>query len=125
MDKAYIDFVALYSMHWAGSFVVTRAKVTLNYEDMEYNYNIDERTGLRCDKTIKLTGPKSKQLYPEILRIVEYFDEEKDLLLVFLTNNFDASALEIAWLYKNHWQIEVFFKQNIRSIKLSKNNTIF
>lgn len=110
MDKAYIDFVALYSMHRAGSFFVTRAKVTLNYEDVEYNYNIDERTGLRCDKTIKLTGPKSKQLYPEILRIVEYYDEEKDLLLVFLTNNFDASALEIAWLYKNRWQIEVFFK---------------
>lgn len=51
MDKAYIDFVALYSMHRAESFFVTRAKVTLNYEDVEYNYNIDERTGLRCDKT--------------------------------------------------------------------------
>ena len=110
MDKAYIDFAALHLMHKAGSFFVTRAKVTLDYEDLECNYNIDERTGLRSDKTIKLKGPKSKQLYPEILRVVEYYDAEKDILLVFLTNNFDASALEIARLYKNRWQIEVFFK---------------
>jgi hypothetical protein len=110
MDKAYIDFAALYLMHKAGSFFVTRAKVTLDYEELECNNNIDERTGLRSDKTVKLKGPKSKQLYPEILRIVEYYDAEKDILLVFLTNNFDASALEIARLYKNRWQIEVFFK---------------
>ena len=110
MDKAYIDFAALYLMHKAGSFFVTRAKVTLDYEDLECNNNIDERTGLRSDKTVKLKGPKSKQLYPEILRIVEYYDAEKDILLVFLSNNFDVSALEIARLYKNRWQIEVFFK---------------
>ena len=110
MDKAYIDFAALYVMHKAGAFFVTRAKVTLDYEDIECNYNIDERTGLRTDKTIKLKGQKSKQLYPEILRIVEYYDAEKDILLVFLSNNFDVLALEIARLYKNRWQIEVFFK---------------
>ena len=120
MDKAYIDFVALNLMHKAGSFFVTRAKVTLDYEDLEYNYNIDERTGLRCDKTIKLKGPKSKQLYPEILRIVEYYDAEKDILLVFLSNNFDASALEIARLYKNRWQIEVFFKWIKQNLTIKK-----
>ena len=109
MDKAYIDFAALYLMHKAGSFFVTRAKVTLVYEDLACN-SIDERSGLRSDKTIKLKGPKSKQLYPEILRIVEYYDAEKEILLVFLSNNFEASALEIAYLYKNRWQIEVFFK---------------
>jgi hypothetical protein len=120
MDKAYIDFAALYLMHKAGSFFVTRAKVTLDYEDLEYNYNIDERTGLRCDKTIKLKGPKSKQLYPEILRIVEYYDAEKDILLVFLSNNFDVSALEIARLYKNRWQIEVFFKWIKQNLTIKK-----
>lgn len=120
MDKAYIDFAALYLMHKAGSFFVTRAKVTLDYEDLEYNYNIDERTGLRCDKTIKLKGPKSKQLYPEILRIVEYYDAEKEILLVFLSNNFDVSALEIARLYKNRWQIEVFFKWIKQNLTIKK-----
>jgi len=110
MDKAYIDFSALYRMHNVGAFFVTRAKVTLDYLVIECNFNIDEQTGLRGDKTIKLRGPKSKQLYPEILRMVEYYDVEKDMVFVFLTNNFEVSAIEIARLYRNRWQIEVFFK---------------
>ena len=110
MDKAYIDFAALYNMHKVGAFFVTRAKVSLDYTVIESNYNIDQRIGLRSDKTIKLEGYKSKQLYPEILRIVEYYDDEKDVMLVFLTNNIEVSALEIAYLYRNRWQIEVFFK---------------
>lgn len=110
MDKAYIDFAALYKINKAGAFFVTRAKVSIDYTIIESNYNIDERTGLRSDKTIKLNGYKSKQLYPETLRIVEYYDEEKNVLLVFLTNNIDVSGLEIAYLYRNRWQIEVFFK---------------
>ncbi len=110
MDKAYVDFAALYSMHKAGAYFVTRAKVSLDYTVMECNYNLDEKTGLRGDKRIKLEGYKSKQLYPETLRIVEYYDDEKDIMLVFLTNNFEVTALEIAHLYRNRWQIEVFFK---------------
>ncbi len=110
MDKAYVDFAALYSMHKAGAYFVTRAKVSLDYTVMECNYNLDEKTGLRGDKRIKLEGYKSKQLYPKTLRIVEYYDDEKDIMLVFLTNNFEVTALEIAHLYRNRWQIEVFFK---------------
>jgi len=120
MDKAYIDFDALYKMHKAGAFFVTRAKVSLDYSVIEFNYNIDERTGLRSDKTIKLEGYKSKQLYPEILRIVEYYDDEKEIMLVFLTNNFEVSALEIAYLYRNRWQIEVFFKWIKQNLTIKK-----
>lgn len=110
MDKAYVDFLALYNIHKVGAYFVTRAKISLNYIEIERNFNIDDSSGLRSDKTIKLNGYKSKKLYPENLRLVEYYDQEKDLLLVFLTNNFDVSALEVARLYKNRWQIEVFFK---------------
>jgi len=110
MDKAYIDFVSLYRMNKADAFFVTRAKVTMDYRVLENNFNLDETTGLRSDRTIKLKGPKSKQLYPEALRMVEYYDDEKDLLLTFITNNFEVSSLEIARLYRNRWQIEVFFK---------------
>ena len=110
MDKAYIDFAALYRMNKADAFFVTRAKVTMDYRVLENNFNLDETTGLRSDRTIKLKGPKSKQLYPENLRMVEYYDDEKDLLLTFITNNFEVSSLEIARLYRNRWQIEVFFK---------------
>jgi len=120
MDKAYIDFTSLYNMHKAGAFFVTRAKVSLDYTVTEFNYNIDEKTGLRSDKTIKLEGYKSKQLYPEFLRMVEYYDEEKDIMLVFLTNNFEVSAIEIAHLYRNRWQIEVFFKWIKQNLTIKK-----
>jgi len=94
----------------AGAFFVTRAKVTLDYSIVECNYNIDETTGLKSDKTINLNGYKSKKLYPGMLRLVEYYDDEKKVLLVFLSNNFEVSAMEIAYLYRNRWQIGVFFK---------------
>lgn len=110
MDKAYIDFASLYRMNKADAFFVTRAKVTMDYRVLENNFNLDETTGLRSDRTIKLKGPKSKQLYPDTLRMVEYYDDEKELLLTFITNNFEVSSLEIARLYRNRWQIEVFFK---------------
>ena len=110
MDRAYIDFAALYKMHKVGAYFVTRSKVTLDYMVTECNFNIDEKSGLRSDKTIKLKGPKSKRLYPETLRMVEYYDDEKDMIFVFITNNFEVTALEIARLYRNRWQIEVFFK---------------
>ncbi len=108
MDKAYIDFASLFKMNKADAFFVTRAKETLVYRILEPSFNIDETTGLRGDKTIKLKGPKSKLLYPETLRMIEYYDDEKDMMLTFITNNFEVSALEIAILYRNRWQIEVF-----------------
>jgi hypothetical protein len=110
MDKAYIDFKALYYMHKQGAFFISRAKSTMDYTVIENNFNIDKNTGLRSDKIIELNGYKSKQLYPEPLRVVEFYDNENDITLNFLTNNLDVSALEVANLYRNRWQIEVFFK---------------
>lgn len=120
MDRAYIDFTALYKMHSAGAFFVTRAKVTLDYRVTECNFNIDEQSGLRSDRIIQLKGPKSKKLYPEPLRMVEYYDDEKDMMFVFLTNNFEVTALEIAHLYRNRWQIEVFFKWIKQNLTIKK-----
>jgi len=120
MDKAYLDLVPLYRMHLVGSFFVTRAKATLDFVVIEQNYNFNESAGLRGDKTIKLRGQRSKRLYPEPLRLVEYYDDEKDLVLVFLTNNFAVSALEVARLYRNRWQIEVFFKWIKQNLTIKK-----
>lgn len=121
MDKAYVDFEALFRINNAGAFFVTRAKETMRYCVIEENFNIDQSVGLRSDKIIELTVAKSKKLYPEKLRVVEFYDVNNDELLTFLTNNIDVSALEVAYLYKNRWQIEIFFKwikQNLTVKKL-------
>jgi len=120
MDKAYVDFDALYRMHKCGAFFVTRAKSTLKYDVIEQNYNIDKTTGLRTDKTVVLTVANSKKLYPEELRLVEFHDQEKDNELVFLTNNFDVSAMEVAYLYKNRWQVETFYKWIKQNLTIKK-----
>jgi len=120
MDKAYIDFVALYNIHKAGAFFVTRAKISMAYDVVERNFNVDLSTGLRTDRTIQLTGYKSSKLYPDTLRMVEFYDDEKEILLVFITNNFEVSALEVARLYRNRWQIEVFFKWIKQNLTIKK-----
>ena len=110
MDKAYVDFEALFAMEQSGAFFVTRSKNNMVFEIIDSNYNIDHKTGLVSDQTIVLTGVKSAKLYPISLRMVVYQDFEKDITLTFITNNFELSALDVAYLYKNRWQIEVFFK---------------
>jgi len=120
MDKAYVDFEALHRMQMQDAYFVTRAKSPLKYQVTEQNFNIDQTTGLRSDSTIVLTVAKSKRLYPDKLRLVEYYDVEKESHLVFLSNNFEVSALEIASLYKNRWQIEVFFKWIKQNLVIKK-----
>jgi IS4 transposase len=120
MDKAYVDFEALYRMQNIGAFFVTRAKETMRYRVVEQNFNIDQITGLRSDRTVLLTVAKSKKFYPEKLRLVEFYDQENDEMLVFLTNNFEITALEVANLYRNRWQIEVFFKWIKQNLTIKK-----
>lgn len=116
MDKAYIDFKRLYRLNKAESFFVVRAKENLKFRAVT-SKKVDKTKGLRCDQTITLKVKKSKTQYPEKLRRIKYYDEEKNILLVFLTNNFELDPMEIATLYKHRWQIEVFFrwiKQNLQ-----------
>lgn len=110
MDKAYVDFEALYRIHANNAYFVTRAKKNMKYEVIETNYNIDETTGLRGDYTIKLTGYKVKRFYPEAFRLVKYYDCENDEELDFITNNLDIKALDVTNIYRNRWQVETFFK---------------
>ena len=66
--------------------------------------------GLQCDQTIIVTGFYPAKYYPEPLRRIRYYDTEINKRFIFLTNNFDLSALTIAQLYKARWQVELFFK---------------
>jgi len=109
MDRAYIDFLRLYTLTQCFTFFVIRAKTNLQFRRL-YSHSIDKSTGLKCDQTIILTGVNSPKNYPEKLRRILFYDKQNDLNLTFLTNNFSLPALTIAQLYKCRWKIELFFK---------------
>ena len=116
MDRGYVDFERLYRITRSLAFFVTRAKSPFKFERI-YSHPIDKTTGLICDQTIKLTVPATAKKYPDKLRRVKYRDPETNKVLVFLTNNFELPAKTIADLYKQRWQVELFFKwikQNLR-----------
>ena len=109
LDRGYLDFARLYRFHQAAAFFVTRAKTNLQFA-RRYSRPVDKTTGIRCDQTIVLTGPKTATLYPLPLRRIRYTDPGTGKRLVFLTNDVTLPALTIAQLYKSRWQVELFFK---------------
>lgn len=109
MDRAYVDFRRLYLLKEQASFFLVRTKNKVIYRRI-YSRSVDKSTGLLCDQTVMLTGPLSKQKYPEQLRCIKYRDLETRTLFVFLTNNFTLPALTLTELYRSRWQIELFFK---------------
>ena len=108
-DRGYLDFKRLYHMHRQAVFFVTRAKKRFDFQVVE-SRAVEKATGLRCDQSIRLSGIKSAKRYPERLRRIKYVDPDTGNRLIFLTNNLSLPPLVIALLYKQRWQVELFFK---------------
>ena len=109
MDRAYIDYVRLYTMHQSLAFFVTLAKSNFSFKRL-YSQPVDKSTSVQCDQIVVLRGFYARKDYPEKLRRIRYFDTEKNKRLLFLTNNFILPALTIAELYRCRWHVELFFK---------------
>ena len=109
MDRGYLDFERLYTIQQCSAFFVTRAKSNFDFKRL-YSQPVDKLTGVQCDQIILLNGFYARKDYPDKLRRIRYFDAENNKRLVFLTNNFALPAITIAELYRNRWQIELFFK---------------
>lgn len=116
MDKAYVDFKALFRFHQAKAFWVSRPKENMKFKTIEQIDISDAKSNIIEDSRIRVSGYKSSKLYPEDMRFVRVYDSENDAIVDFISNNFEVSALEISNLYRHRWDIEVFFKwikQNI------------
>jgi hypothetical protein len=109
MDRGYVDFQRLYTLHQAGAYFVTRAKAGMAARRV-YSAPKDRASGVICDQRVRLEGFYSAKNYPEHLRRIRFKEPESGKTLVFLTNNTTLPAPTIAALYKSRWQVELFFK---------------
>ena len=119
MDRGYLDFARLYKMHQTGAFFVTRAKRGMDARRV-YSAACDRSTGVICDQAIALNGFYVSKDYPEHLRRIRFKDPKSGKKLVFLTNNTTLPSLTIAALYKNRWQVELFFKWIKQHLRIKK-----
>jgi hypothetical protein len=116
MDRGYVDFTRLYAVNLFPAFFVIRAKSNLRCSRLN-SQKVDKSLGLRSDQRIVLTSKKSSASYPEALRRVSYVDMDTQKRFVYLTNIFTVSAKTVADIYKQRWQVELFFrwiKQHLR-----------
>ncbi len=109
MDRGYIDFERLYRFKLELAFFVVRTKSNVLLQ-RRYSHRVEKDSGVRSDQTVVLASLQSASAYPDALRKVAYVDAETGKRLVFLTNNFALPAATIAAIYKQRWQVELFFK---------------
>lgn len=117
LDRGYIDFARLYKIHQLKAFFVIRAKDNFRFNRIS-SRKIDKRKGVRCDQIISLNNFYASKDYPENLRRIKFYDTENKRTLVFLTNNLELNANDIAQLYKHRWKIELFFKWIKQHLKI-------
>ncbi len=117
-DRGYNAFKELYKIHLHESFFVVRAKKNLQFKCIRWRRRLPKN--VLTDSVIELTDIITRQKYPERLRLVKYRDENQDREFVFLANAFHLTSLEIAELYKNRWQVELFFKWLKQHLKIKK-----
>ena len=95
-----------------------RAKKNLQYKCTKWKCRLPKN--VLADSVIELTDVNTQKKYPERLRLVRFHDDGQDRDFAFLTNAFNLTSLEIANLYKNRWQIELFFKWLKQHLKIKK-----
>ena len=115
-DRGYNDYSRLYTIHRLGATFVLRAKNNVKCKRISWIRRLQHN--VLSDSKIQFTGPYKKDEYPEPLRLIKYWDEENKREFTFLTNNFELTALEIAELYRQRWQIELFFKWLKQHLKI-------
>jgi hypothetical protein len=119
MDRGYLDFERLHTLSQTGAFFVIGAKHKTKLRRI-YSKPSNRQAGVICDQTVVFTGYAAQRHYPSQLRRVRFKDPETGKTFVFLTNNFMLPPLTIAALYKNRWQVELFFKWIKQHLRIKK-----
>ncbi len=117
MDRGYVDYKRLYSIHCCNAFFITRAKDNMNCRRVN-SYPSDKTDGVLYDQSVLLNNYYAAQDYPKKIRRIKFYDQQSGKTFIFLTNNFDLKATEVAQLYKHRWKIELFFKWIKQHLKI-------
>ena len=117
-DRAYNDYHRLYKIHMMDSFFVVRAKTNIKARVLKWKRRLPKNILSDCE--IELTGFYTRKSYPETIRLVRFWDEEDEREFIYLTNAKHIPALQVAELYKNRWQVELFFKWLKQHLKIKK-----
>jgi hypothetical protein len=118
MDRAFIDFSRLYTIHEHFAYFITRAKTNMKFKRIYSAKANKEDDGVMADQTVRLVNFYAAKEYPGKLGRIKFYDSETEKNLIFLTNNFELTALQIALLYKQRWKIELFFKWIKQHLKI-------
>lgn len=116
IDRGYVDYNLFWRWTQDGVFFVTRQKDNARYRVVEER-PLPKHRNILSDQVIEMEVFYSHQKYPGSLRRIEVWDEENEKVIVLLTNHMTFGATTIAAIYKDRWQIEIFFKtikQNLR-----------
>lgn len=116
-DLGYVDYTLF--AHWCATkvFFVTRMKDNADYEVLK-TFDVPKHRNILKDERIRFRGFYSSQKCPHELRRIEVWDDENERLIVLLTNNFKLGSTTIAAIYKERWQIEIFFKALKQNLKI-------
>lgn len=112
IDRGYFDTQRLHDIHHKKAFFVIRWKKNVSHKRL-YSHPVSQKSkevGIRCDQTIRFTGEASKGGYPSKLRKIKFRDSETNKVYIFFTNHFGIDASVVTELYKQRWQVELFFK---------------
>jgi hypothetical protein len=109
LDRGYVDYKSLYNLELNDSIFVTRMKSNGTYKRVRI-LNYDDNVNIISDMIIELTGNVTRKQYPKPLRKIKYHDPETNRIYEFITNDLEREAQEVADIYKERWQIELFFK---------------
>lgn len=119
MDRAYVDFIQLYRIHQERAYFVVRPLIQIAFERV-YSNKVDKTLGIMADHIVKLTGSVAPKKYHDRVRIIKFVDPITQKRLSFMTNNFSLPAIVICKMYKERWQIEIFFKWIKQNLKIKK-----
>jgi len=117
MDRGYNDYKLFASWTGNGIFFVTRLKENAGYEVVE-EHTVPKNRNILADQFIRFTGFYAQKNCPHTLRRVVVWDKEKQRQIVLLTNHLRFGSTTISAIYKDRWQIELFFKALKQNLKV-------